>query len=441
MATESFVAQTAPLRGTVQVPGSKSISNRALVCAALAPGETHLRGIASGDDTRKMIEGLRTLGASLIMAGGNSERELRVTGPIAHTDTAALTVDAGLAGTTSRFLTAVAALREGPTTITGAPGLRARPMGELHRILRHIGAVIEGEHAGLLPVIVRSGGLQLAASMSVPMRHELSVRGDVSSQFISALMLIAPCIGGLRVRLDGPVVSSGYLEMTGTVMCEFGADVSVSATVIEIGDKPYHAARMVVDADWSSASYPFAAVAIVGGEVRVPNLCSNGSQPEEAFLDVLAQMGCKADVGSGGVLVHRGPASTLRGVDVDMSAISDLVPTVAAIAACASSPTRIRGVGFIRAKESDRLGDLAHELAACGAGVVVHDDGLTIEPRELRAATLQPHDDHRLAMSLSLLGLRTAGIAVTDADVVDKSWPEFWSAMRAGFNLTRDSRA
>ena len=411
------------------------MSNRALVCAALTAGESRITGLASGDDTTRMIEGLRTLGASLTTVDGDAGGETRVAGPIAFSDTAPLVVDAGLAGTTSRFLTAIASLRKGPTLLTGEAGLRSRPMAELHRILREIGANVVGDREGFLPVTVHSGSLRVGEVTQSADAPEVVIQGDVSSQFISAVMLIAPCLGGLRIRLNGPVVSSGYLEMTADIMREFGASVSMHPDRIEVDGSPYRATTLTVDADWSSASYPFAAVAIAGGEVRVPHLRCNGSQPEEAFLGVLARMGCESSVDVDGVVVRRRFDTAPTGIDVDMSAMSDLVPTVAAIAACAKSPTRIRGVGFIRAKESDRLGDLGHELAACGAVVSVHDDGLTIEPKGLRSATLQSHDDHRLAMSLSLLGLRQTGIEIADAHVVSKSWPEFWSAIRHGFAL------
>ena len=167
----------------------------------------------------------------------------------------------------------------------------------------------------------------------------------------------------------------------------------------------------------------------------MPGLRSDSAQPEAGFVDVLARIGCTVSEDATGVMVSRDAQRPLIGVDVDMAEMSDLVPTLAAIAACATSPTRIHGVGFIRAKESDRLGDLASELGACGALVEVHDDGLAITPRVLRSAVVNPHDDHRLAMSLALLGIRQAGIVVNDAPVVAKSWPTFWSTMRQGLGL------
>lgn len=430
MVTEAFPVASAPLRGLVAVPGSKSVSNRALVCAALASGESVLHGLADGDDTSNMISGLRLLGAHVTAASG-AETPVRVQGPIDTTTTESVRIDAGLAGTTSRFLTAVGALRRGPTTITGGPGLRARPMGELHRILREMGFVVHAEHEGFLPVVVRAAERD-ADRLTDHHAHHMRVSGEVSSQFISAAMLIAPLIGGIRLQLTGPVVSRGYLDMTAGVMRAFGAEVDVRDDEIVVSAQRFTATTYEVDADWSSASYPFAAAAILGGEMTVPRLRRNESQPEEAFTEVLIAMGCSIRSTDEGVTVSRSPTTLLRGVDVDMSAMSDLVPTVAAIAACASTPTRIRGVGFIRAKESDRLGDLAHELSACGVAVVVEPDGLSIEPSPLRPAVLNSHDDHRMAMSLALLSLRCEGVRISDPEVVSKSWPRYWQAMREG---------
>lgn len=440
MATDSFKARSVPLQGSVRVPGSKSISNRALICAALAPGSSELFGLAEGDDTLRMIAGIRQLGVTVVgEVDGLDSEPLRVTGPIVRTDRPDIAIDAGLAGTTSRFLTALAALSAGRTTITGGAGLLARPMDELHRALRTLGVTVSAEREGFLPVTVQGGSLPstveraaLRASNTAP---QLVIGGDVSSQFISALMMIAPAIGGLILRFDGPVVSRGYLEMTARVMQRFGAEVSVHPDHVSVAGRPYQPARLDVDADWSSASYPFAAVAIAGGEVSIPRLQRNGTQPEEAFVDVLEQLGCKVSVAKHGVAVSREPGVAPRGINVDMSAMSDLVPTLATIAVCADGASRITGVGFIRGKESDRLGDLATELNECGGRVRVLDDGLSIEPSTLRAATVNTHDDHRLAMSLALLGLRCDGIVVSDPAVVGKSWPSYWRAMRAGLSL------
>lgn len=433
MTSRGFARPHAALSGQVSVPGSKSVSNRAIVCAALALGESSLRGVAGGDDTERLLDAVQLLGAEV----ARRDDTIVLRGPIDTSSTTELVLDAGLAGTTSRFLTAVAVLRSGRTTVTGEPGLLARPMGELHRLVRELGADVHGELEGYLPVTIEGLGVSPSSGRS-NLTRTLTARGDVSSQFISAIMMIAPMIGGVNIRLEGDVVSSDYLRMTARVMESFGVRVRFKNEIIEVPAANYRPMEFVVDADWSSASYAFAAVAIVGGSVRVPHLRAETTQPESQFLSVLESLGCTVrNLGDDkGVQVSRGPSQTLTGVDVDMSTMSDLVPTLAVIAACASTETIIRGVGFIRSKESDRLGDLAAELKKCGIETVVMSDGIRIRPMPLRPAVLLPHHDHRLAMSLSLLGLREDGIKVEDAHVVSKSWPDFWESMSTGLQLS-----
>lgn len=445
MAARSFVAArattpgtaplsgTARLEGTVAIPGSKSLSNRALVCAALSTGESVLRGLASGDDTNRMVVGLRALGAEIEQLAGDT-RDVVIRRGVALADASERSVHTGLAGTTSRFLTALAALRVGRTTIDGDTGLRRRPMGDVIRLMRSLGANVEelGE-PNCLPLAVSRGALRLQHDGST--RQTLAAQGGVSSQFVSAVMMIAPRLGGLVVMLPRDMVSREYLHMTAAVMRTFGANVDVSDEQVQVSAASYEGRRYDIGADWSSASYPFAAVAIAGGEVRVAGLRGDSAQPEAQFVHVLQSMGCAVRSDASGVVISRDTTQPLRGADVDMGMMSDLVPTLAVIAACAESPTTIRGVGFIRAKESDRIGDLATQLRAVGTEVHELPDGLHIVPRALHAAVLDTHDDHRLAMSLALLSLRCDGVAVRDPEVVAKSWPDYWPAMAGGLGL------
>jgi 3-phosphoshikimate 1-carboxyvinyltransferase len=431
---EGFSPVSEPLFGSVSVPGSKSESNRALVCAAMANGTSSIMAIASGDDTDRMITGLCKMGANI----ERRDPDVVVTGPIDTTAQDAVEIDCGLAGTTSRFLTAVAALRAGDTTITGAAPLRKRPMAELHVLLASLGVSVASE-LNRLPATVRGGhfgrvGKDDALAGSPAFRIE--ARGDTSSQFVSSIMMIAPYVGGIEIRLPENVVSREYLDVTARVMRAFGASVDVDRRTIGVQATPYRPTDYRVNRDWSSASYVFAAAAIAGGGVTVAGLATGTSQPEEAFLAVLTAMGCEVSFDTTGVTVRRDVDRPLRGVDVDMSTMSDLVPTLAAVAVCGDTPSRIRGVGFIRAKESDRLGDLATELNACGASVEVTTDGLRIDPSPLHGHQVDAHDDHRLAMSLALLSLRTPGVCIGSPDVVSKSWPTFWTDMREGLALT-----
>lgn len=415
MPARRVVPVAGPLDAVVAVPGSKSVANRALVCAALAPGTSHLDNLPGGDDTEAMLDCLQRLGmtvtrepATVSVAGGVGRM---VPGPI--------TLPARLAGTTSRFVTALAALGPGPYTVDGGPPLRARPMAPLHDALAALGARMHaaGEW-GHLPVEVAGpltgGGVRM--------------RGDVSSQYISALMMVAPLLpGGLTIELTTELVSRPYLAITASVMAAFGATgVHVGDRDVRVEPGEYSARRYEVEPDASSASYPLAAAAIAGGRVRVPGLTSGSLQGDAGFAQVLAGMGCTCRVDATGTTVER--SGPLHGVDIDMVDLSDLAPTLAVVAVFADSPTRVRGVGFIRGKESDRIGDLCAELRAAGVDAADTDDGFVITPgAALRPARLGTHHDHRLAMALALLGLRSWGIEIDDPEVVSKSWPGYWT--------------
>lgn len=403
----------------VAVPGSKSIANRALICAALADGPSTFHNLPDGDDTEAMLACLGVLGVAV----QRDEVDLgptTVVGTGGELRSGPLELHTRLAGTTSRFVTALAALGNGPYLIDGASPLRTRPMAPLHDALAALGATVTANTAGHLPV-----------TLSGPLRavERLSVRGDVSSQFLTALMLIGPYVpGGLRITITTPLVSRPYLLITKAVMAEFGHEaVTIDDHQIEVAFGGYRARDYTVEPDASSASYPLAAAAICGGQVEIPGLNVDSMQGDAAFGDVLATMGCTSHRDQRATVVESGAG--LHGVDVDMVDMSDLVPTLAAVAAFADSPTRIRGVGFIRAKESDRLGDLCAELRRLGANATDTDDGLTIEPAMLHAARLQSHDDHRLAMAFGLIGLRVPGVEIDDPDVVAKSWPGYWGML------------
>lgn len=407
---------------TVRVPGSKSIANRALVCAALAEGASTLTNLPDGDDTTAMLECLGALG----VATDGEAPDVTITGtgsvaPPPHT-----VANARLAGTTSRFMTAVAALAGVPVVIDGEPPLRARPFGPLHAALAELGVTVTpADTPGGLPVTVE--GPPRGGSVSLP--------GDVSSQFVTALMLIGPYVpGGLRIELTTDLISRPYVELTADVMGWFGlTGVSVTERTIAVPPGRYTPADVMIEPDASSASYPLAVAALTGRAVTVAGLGTASRQGDARFADLLAEMGCDVTWAPDSVTVTRSPGQTLHGIDVDMADISDLVPTVAVVAAVAATPTRIRGVGFIRAKESDRLGDLAAELTQAGVRITETDDGLEVQPSAdtLRAATLATHHDHRLAMAFGVLGtVVPGGLTVDDPGVVSKSWPAFWTALR-----------
>ena len=409
------------LDAVVTVPGSKSIAHRALICAALASGDSTIRGMPDGDDTQAMLQGLMLLGVTISLDGADAHIE----GSIDLDCMDAITVDANLAGTTARFLTAVGALRRGSITVTGNESLRSRPMKDLHLALKQLGADVSWRNEKYcLPVTVQRG---------VSYSHSVQVAADTSSQFVTSLMLIAPILpNGLTIELTGDIISLPYIAMSASVMKSFGAHVRLADNrIIVIDGGGYVGCEFVVEPDASSASYPFAAAAVVGGRVHVDGMRSNMLQGDSRFVDVLRQMGCEISEDQAGITVSRDANKPLQGVDIDMSEISDLVPTLAIIAMFAKTPTRIRNVGFIRNKESDRIGDLASEMRSLGAKVVEHDDGLEILPQALHGGSCDTHHDHRIAMAFGVAGLKVSGVIINQANVVSKSWPQFWEMLEA----------
>jgi 3-phosphoshikimate 1-carboxyvinyltransferase len=410
----------AALDATITVPGSKSIANRALVCAALAEGDCVLSNVPDGDDTEAMLDCLTALGLGVERDGGT----VTVAGGLGRFRRGPVTLPARLAGTTSRFITAMAALGPGPYTVDGLPPLRQRPMAPLHDALRAMGvSVVAGEKPGRLPVTV-SGPIDVTID-------EVQLRGDISSQYLTALMLIAPYFpDGLRFVLTTPLVSRPYVRITAAVMERFGVPgVELGDRIITVPSGRYTPITYQIEPDASSASYPLAAAAICGGTVLVPGLTDVSLQGDAAFCHVLARMGCTVSQDARGTRVTR--HGDLHGIDINMVDLSDLVPTLAAVAPFASGPTDIHGVAFIRHKESDRLTDLCVELRKAGIDAVDNADGIIVQPSRPHTATLSTHHDHRLAMAFAMVGLGASGIIVEDPDVVSKSWPDFWTMIES----------
>ena len=417
----AVAVKSGALDGVATVPGSKSIAHRALICAALARGDSTITGLPDGDDTQAMLQGLMLLGAGISLDGADAHIDRAI--DLERTD--AITVDANLAGTTARFLTAIGALRRGPVTVTGNESLRSRPMKDLHSALEQLGAGVSWQNDKYcLPVTVQRGESHI---------HSVQVAADTSSQFVTSLMLIAPIFpDGLTIELTGDVISLPYIAMSASVMKSFGAHVRIADNrIIVIDGGGYVGCQFAVEPDASSASYPFAAAAVVGGRVRVHGMRSNMLQGDSRFVDVLRQMGCQISEDQAGITVGRDANRPLQGVDIDMSEISDLVPTLAIVAMFAKTPTRIRNVGFIRKKESDRIGDLACEMRGLGANVVEHEDGLEISPHALHGGSCDTHHDHRIAMAFGVAGLKLPGVIIDQANVVSKSWPQFWEMLEA----------
>ena len=404
----------------VSVPGSKSIANRALICAALARSESVISNCAPGDDTEAMIDALQILGVGI----ERNADKVRVSGTLNLEATHELQLNAKLAGTTSRFLTALCSLRAGTTTIDGDATLRMRPMLDLHNALGDLGARVSPvNNDGYLPVRVCRGDQWQA---------KVAVSATMSSQFTSGLMMIAPQLpSGLEIVLSQEVVSRGYIEMTVGVMRAFGVNTDFSGNQIWVSPGEYQGTNFTVEPDASSASYPLGAVAISGGSVTIEGLSRNSLQGDVEFVDLLARMGCDVSESHEGLQLSRQKERPLRGIEVDMSQISDCVPTLAVVAMFAETPTQISGVGFIRTKESDRIGDLISELRKLGANISETHDGMVIAPTSLRGANLETHHDHRLAMAFALIQREVDGVVINNPEVVSKSWPNYFDTLRS----------
>ncbi len=411
---------TSPFDVVVRLPGSKSITPRARVCAALADGVSTLTNALHADDTEAMVEGLRGMGAAI--EADWPAGHLVVTGTAGRPVSDVAIVDARLSGTTSRFLLPVAGLGEGLRRVDGANRMRERPMDEVLDAVRALGAVVEDVGApGHLPVEVVGGTLA---------GGEVAVRGDVSSQFLSGLLLAGPAMPtGLVVHLVGALVSQPYVRLTEQVMADFGVTVERpdDATWV-VAPQGYRAGEHAVEPDASAASYAFAAAALLGSSVTVEGLGTHARQGDLSFVDVLADMGAEVQQTDTATTV-RGTGH-LRGVDVDMAQISDTAQTLAVLAAFAEGPTTVRGIGFIRGKETDRIRAVVAELQRLGIGATEDPDGFTVLPGPLRPATVRTYDDHRMAMAFALAGLKAEGIAILDPGCVAKTYPGFWDDLR-----------
>ncbi|MCU1490239.1 MAG: 3-phosphoshikimate 1-carboxyvinyltransferase [Acidimicrobiaceae bacterium] len=414
-----------PPDATVRVPGSKSITNRALVCAALAEGESHLSGALFADDTWAMVGALRALGAEI--ETDEAARTMLVRGRT-RTQVVAAEVDARQSGTTGRFAVALAALGAGPVLVDGDPQLRRRPFASLLEALAALGAEVS-EHGtpGGLPVSVRG-----------PLRGgRVSLSGDVSSQYLSALLLAGPAMPrGLEVALTSPLVSSSYVAMTAAVMRAFGGGevrrmggTGEVGEVLSVAPGHYRPTDYAIEPDASAASYFFAAAAITAGRVGVDGLGVGSLQGDLAFVDLLEKMGARVERSASRTVVTG--TGRLSGIDADMSDCSDTAPTLAAVAAFAETPTRVHGIGFIREKESDRIGSVVTELRRAGIEATEEPDGFTVQPGRPRYARLRTYGDHRLAMSFALLGLGADGMEIEDPECVAKTFPGYFDELAA----------
>jgi 3-phosphoshikimate 1-carboxyvinyltransferase len=407
------------LSARLRVPGSRSITNRALLCAALAKGRSVLEGATPSDDTEAMREGLGALGVS-IETGRDG---WAVEGMGGRFPASGAAVDVRSSGTTTRFLTAAATLAAGPITLDGTAQIRRRPLGDLADALAALGAEVDVQGAaGGPPVVVAGGGLPGGRA---------TIDASRSSQFLSGILLTAPC-AERDVELtfaDGVLVSRSFAELTAEVMTAFGAEVQLTDTGARVrAGQGYRARHYAVEPDAQSAVYPLAAAAIAGGRVLVEGIPPESQQTDLRLLDVLERMGCRVERSADGIALV-GPEKPLRAVDADLNSIPDATLALAVVALFADGPSMLRNLGHLPIKESDRLSALETELSRLGARVEAGPDWLRVEPGPLHGARIDTYDDHRMAMSFALAGLRIPGVEIADPGCVAKTWPDYFDAL------------
>ena len=406
-----------PLDATIEVPGSKSYTNRALLIAAMARGVSVVTGALFSDDTHYMCNALRKLGVGIDADEKRATFDVHGNGGSIPVSGAELYI--GNSGTTSRSLTAYVSLGHGKFVLDGdEPMRRGRPISDLLDALRQVGVSARSQFEnGHLPVIVEANGLEGG-------RTRLDV--TKSSQFLSALLLIAPCAkNGMEIEVVG-ARKMPYIDITLAVMETFGVQVvNEDYKYFRIaGGQQYQPRIYNVEPDASSASYFFAAAALTGGRVTVKHLHLDSPQGDIGFVHILQQMGCQVTASDSGITVT-GPRQ-LKGIDVDMRAISDTALTLAAIAPFADNKVTIRNIEHTRWQETDRIHAMVTELRKLGVPVVEHQDGLEISPAPITPAAIDTYEDHRMAMAFSLVGLKASGIRIKDPECVSKTFPNYF---------------
>ena len=423
---------SAPFRSVVRVPGSKSITNRALPLAAMTGGTTTLEGVLFADDTRHMLAALEAAGYAIVVdeaaarvrVSGRGRRIPRPSDPFAKP----LQISCGNSGTTMRFLTAMLSLGHGRYVLDGVKRMRERPIGQLVDALRQLGAevIYEGEK-GFPPV--RVGGFPMRGGMCL-------FHGAMSSQYISAVLMAAPMARRTTyVQLTGAVASEPYVRMTVRMMEQLGVEVATKESrnhrTYIVEPQPYCAGSYRVEPDASNASYFLAAAAITpGATVTIPGLGSSSLQGDVAFASLLEEMGATVTIEEASMTLTGG--SALTGVDVDMSSMPDMVQTLAVVALFARGPTTARNIWNLRIKETDRLAALERELAKLGATVTTGNDWIRVEPpAKLKAASIATYEDHRMAMAFAVAALRSPGIVIEDPGCTAKTYPGYFDDLAA----------
>ena len=409
--------------GTVKLPGSKSISNRVLLLAALAAGETRLHDLLDSDDTRVMLEALRTLGIAVRTDGGATV----VTGAGGAFPVKSAELFLGNAGTAFRPLTAALALSGGEYRLSGVARMHERPIGDLVDALRGLGARIDYlGNPGYPPLHIQPATIHVGG--------KVSVRGDVSSQFLTALLLALPLTGRqTAIAVEGELISKPYVEITLNTMRRFGIEVTRdgwAAFTIPARAQYRSPGDLWVEGDASSASYFLAAGAIGGGPVRVEGVGRASIQGDVRFAEALEQMGARISMGENWIEASAPPRGKLRAIDADFNHIPDAAMTLAVAALFADGPCTLRNIGSWRVKETDRIAAMATELRKLGATAEEGKDWLRVTPPAvLRPAAIDTYDDHRMAMCFSLAALGGVTVRINDPQCINKTFPEYFEVL------------
>lgn len=412
-----------PVVGTVNVPGSKSITNRALPIAALADGETTLTGALFSDDTQYMAAALNQLG--IRVTSDPQAQSFTITGCNGKIPAESAELFLGNSGTSVRFLAAMVAIGNGTFLLDGVPRMRERPIDPLIGALNELGVNVTSQMTdGYPPIKIETTGIT---------GDTITMAGNKSSQYFTGLMMAAPyAANGMTINVEGELVSQPYIDITADVMAAFGVDAEIDEDYRQFRVAPgqrYQGQVYAIEPDASNASYFFAAAAVTGGEVRVDGLGIDSLQGDLDFVYILEEMGATVEVGDDETIV-KGPAGgNLRGGEFDMTEVSDTAQTLAAIAPFADSPVTIRGVAHNRIKETDRIANVAIELRKLGQEVEEFEDGMTIIPKPVTPAEIETYDDHRMAMSFGITGLRAPGVRILDPGTTAKTFPDYFDRL------------
>lgn len=418
--------QDKPIDWTVTVPGSKSMSNRALLMAALSNGVTEIEGVLFSEDSRYFIGSLQTLGFEV--TADEIHKKVSVTGAGGTIPEKEAEIYVGSAGTAARFLTAMLGMSDGKYIVSASEQMKKRPMKELFILLEQAGAGITYlEKEGFLPVEI------VGRKAEKKEDKLLSVSLDISksTQFLSAMLLISPMLsGGLSIEITSEKKDGSYIRITRDMMKKWGVDTGFDGKKYSVAPgAAYHMDRYIVEPDMSAACYFYGAAAITGGRALVRNVHADNTQGDLKFLEVLEKLGCTVSEQEEGIAVTGPGDGKIKGIEIDMNDFSDQTMTLAAMAPFASEPVRIFHIGHIRLQESDRIHAIVTELTRMGIRALEEKDAVTIYPGIPHAAVVETYDDHRMAMAFSLIGLKTEGIVIDNPACCKKTFEHYFTIL------------